>query len=344
MSIDFQLFLDFMVTVQLYFYCLSLRVQVLNSFIPHILKQKYMWGDFLYYIQENDKPSWLNKKFNIIKLEDNKIILPIESKENIEGKDEKEFKKIGENINDKKAQKLAQKTKKILDKTNSKKLVISRNIKQLSNYVNYLYSYNYEIVDGKWLFEVLSLKALDFIIEKKELKKEEIKVGILINDLTEHTLENIRIIVKEYKSVRIVTNHIEKLKKIEEQILEEDGIIIAVNNNKKKSLAKTDLILNIDFPSELINQYNINDEAIIVNIRGNVKINKKRFKGININDYEIKFEKNEDFDGIDLNKYKLAEIYEAKLYKKTPYKNIIDILNKDKVQILMIQGSNSKIF
>lgn len=303
-----------------------------------------MWGDFLYYIQENDKPSWLNEKFNIIKLEDNKIMLPIKGKENIENKDDKELKKIGKNISDKKAQKLAKKTKKILDKTNSKKLVISKNIKQLTNYVNYLYSYKYEIVDSKWLFEVLSSKALDFIVEKKNIKKEEIRVGILVNDLTENTIENIRNIVKQYKGVNIVTNHIEKFKKIEEQILEEDGIIITVTNNKRKSLSKTDLILNIDFPSELINKYNINEEAIIINIKGNVKINKKRFKGININDYEIKFEYKDNFDDSFLNKYKLAEIYEAKLHKKTPYKNTIDILNKDKVQILMLQGSNSKIY
>lgn len=299
-----------------------------------------MWGDFLYYIQEDDKPSWFYKKFNIIKMEGNKIILPMEIKKIDENEKDKGNSEIDEKNSNKKAQKLAKKTKRILDKTNSKKLVISKNVKQLTNYINYLYSYNYEIVDSRWLFEVLSVKVLNFIVEKKKLQKEEMKVGILVNDLTEYTLENIRIIVKQYKSVKIITNHIEKFNKIEEQILEEDGIIIEVNNNKKMSLAKTDVILNIDFPSELINKYNINDEAIIVNIKGNVKINKKRFKGININNYEIKFERNEDFEEVDFNKYKLAELYSVKLNKKTPYKNIVEIINKDKVEIKMLQGLN----
>ena len=299
-----------------------------------------MWGDFLYYIQEDDKPSWFYKKFNIIKMEGNKIILPMEIKKIDENEKDKENSKIDEKNSNKKAQRLAKKTKRILDKTNSKKLVISKNVKQLTNYINYLYSYNYEIVDSRWLFEVLSVKVLNFIVEKKKLQKEEMKVGILVNDLTEYTLENIRIIVKQYKSVKIITNHIEKFNKIEEQILEEDGIIIEVNNNKKMSLAKTDVILNIDFPPELINKYNINDEAIIVNIKGNIKINKKRFKGININNYEIKFERNEDFEGVDFNKYKLAELYSVKLNKKTPYKNIVEIINKDKVEIKMLQGLN----
>ena len=296
-----------------------------------------MWGDFLYYIQEDDKLNWFYKKFNILKIEENKIILPIEINRIYENKKKKKNSKFKEKNSNKKAYKLAQKTKRILDKTNSNKLVISKNIKQFTNYMNYLHSYNYEIVDSKWLFEVLSVKVLNYIVEKNRLHKEEMKVGILVNDLTENTLENIRIIVKQFKSVNIVTNHIEKFQKIEEKILEEDGIIITVNNNKKRSLVKANLILNIDFPSELINKYNINDEAIIVNIKENVKINKKRFKGININDYEIKFESNEGFEGVDFNKYKLAEIYEAKLYKKMPYKNIMYILNKDNVKIQMLR-------
>ena len=37
------------------------------------------------------------------------------------------------------------------------------------------------------------------------------------------------------------------------------------------------IILNIDFPQELINKYNVQDEAIIVNIKRKTKINKKRF-------------------------------------------------------------------
>lgn len=282
----------------------------------------------MYYIQETDKPNRFMKFFNIIKLDNDKIILPINDEE----------------ISDKKAQKLAKKTKKILDKANCKKLVISKNTRKYSNYVNDLYTYQYEVSDGKWLFEILSAKVLDFITLKNDIKKEETQASILVNDLTESTLENIKIIVKQYKRVNIVTNHIEKFKKLEEQILEEDGIMITITNNKKKSLTKSKLILNVDFPSELINKYNINEEAIIVNLKGNVRINKKRFNGVNINDYEIKFNNTEYFDMDFLAKYKIADVYETKLYKKTPYKNLMEILEKDKVEILMLQTNNSKIY
>ena len=69
------------------------------------------------------------------------------------------------------------------------------------------------------MFEVLMLKSLKYIIEKKNMKKEEVSISILVNDINDNILENIKEIVKEYKKINIVTNHIEKFKKIEKQIL-----------------------------------------------------------------------------------------------------------------------------
>ena len=54
-----------------------------------------------------------------------------------------------------------------------------------------------------------------------------------------------------------LTNHIEKFKTLERKVLEEYGIMITINNNKKKSLAKSNIILNMDFPNELINKYRL---------------------------------------------------------------------------------------
>ena len=62
----------------------------------------------MYYIQESDKLNKIKEFFNIVKLENNYIILPVES---------------SKEINERQAYKLAVKTKQILSKTNSKKLV-----------------------------------------------------------------------------------------------------------------------------------------------------------------------------------------------------------------------------
>lgn len=281
---------------------------------------------FLYFIQEADKPAILSIIFNHIQIEGDKIILPIHKKE-------RESKKV---------QKLAQKTKKIFEKTRSKRIVISKKVQEQEEYMNLLYTYDLEIVKGNWLFEVLSCKVLDYILEKKEMKKEETKITILVNDLSENMLANLRQIAKEYKIVNIITNHREKFKKIEKQILEEDGIMITVGNNKKKGVSKSELILNVDFPSELVNCYTIYEEAVIVNIRGNVRIENKRFNGICVNDYEIAVDRTEDFDYDKVTKYKACQIYEAQMNKRQPFQEIMKQIEKDKVKIVELIGMNTK--
>lgn len=283
---------------------------------------------FLYGIQEADKPNLIFRIGNILQLKGNKIMLPIDGEKKLSSR---------------KAHKLAQKTKKILDKTIGKKIVISEKVQEQEEYVNLLYMNSLEICQGKWLFEALSCQVLDYILDKKEMKKEETEISILVNDLTENMIGNIRKIAKEYKRVKIITNHIEKFRIIEKQILEQDGIMITIGNNKRKGLSKSKIILNVDFPSELINQYHIYENAIIINIRGNVKIVKKRFNGITINDYDITFNNPEELDYENNTKYKTCKIYEAQVNKKQPYQELMKQIEKDKVKILQLVGINTRL-
>lgn len=209
--------------------------------------------------------------------------------------------------------------------------------------MNLLYPCDLDIIKGKWLFQVLSVKSLDYLLEKKKMKKEETKIAILVNDLTENIIGSLRQIAKQYKMVSIITNHREKFKKLEKQILEEDGIMITTGNNKKKGLSKAELILNVDFPTELINQYTIYENAIIMNLQGDVRITKKRFNGICINNYEIEQEKEEDFDYDKKTKYRACEIYEATMNKRQPYQELLKQIEKDKVKITALIGNNSKL-
>ena len=186
----------------------------------HIFNQD---GDYMYFIQEADKPLRIFKLLNIIKLQEDRIILPV-------AKDE-----LIDNI---KSEKLANKTCKILDKSLSNKIVVSKQIKKQEVYLNYLYNKNIDIVDGKWLFEILSCDALDCILKKNNLKKQEQSIAIMVNELTEYRLQIIKTLVTDYKKVTIVTNHMNKFRKIEKQILEELGITIIITNNKKKCLTK----------------------------------------------------------------------------------------------------------
>lgn len=279
----------------------------------------------MFYIEKNDKPSWLEKKLNILKVIDNTIILP-----------------ITEETKEKQIEKIATKTNKIIKKySTSKKIVLSKEICKEQKYINYLNTYGLEIQDGKWLFEILLPEITEYIVNKKKIEKTNI--SIMINDLTDLEFENIKILARKYKSINIVTNHIEKFKKLEKQLQESEGIIITITNNKKKSLMKSQIILNIDFPKELINKYNMQDEAIIVNVRGNVKINKKRFNGLNINDYEIDFRDDKKNNKALNDKFYLKDLYEAGLYKKQRISEIKEKIRVDKVIIKKLILNNGEL-
>ena len=276
----------------------------------------------MYYIKETDKPSKFAEFFHIVKLENDTIILPI----------------LSTSLDEKTAYKLAIKTKTILDKTNSKKLVLSKQVKQQEAYMNYLYSYNYEIVDGRWLFQMLLFDVLEYIIKKLKIKEEETKIGILVNDISDLAIYAIEKLVSKYKYVKIVTNHINHFKNIEEKISEEQGIFINVGNNKRKILSKTNIILNLDFPTELINRYTIYNTATIINFKGNVKIKDKRFNGLNINDYEIDWKTNPH-----LKQFEAKDIYEAMQYKNQPIEETLKRIKRDNVIIQYLKGIKTKI-
>ena len=271
----------------------------------------------MYYIKETDKPSKISEWLHIVKLENDTIILPITQT----------------SLDEKTAYKLAIKTKTILDKTNSKKLVLSKQVKQQEIYVNYLHTYKYEIVDGRWLFQMLLSDVLEYVIEKLKMKREEIKIGILINDISDLAIYVIKKLVTKYKYVKIVTNHIDRFKNVEQKISEEQGIFINVGNNKRKILSKTNIIFNLDFPTELINRYTIHNTATIINFKGNVKIKNKRFDGLNINDYEIDWKTNPH-----LEKFEAKDVYEAMQYKNQPIEETLKKIKRDNVTIQYLKG------
>ena len=283
----------------------------------------------MYYIQESDKPVLITKVLNLVELVEDKIILPVCDKEIIDNK---------------KGAIIVKKINKILEKTNCKTIILSKYLKKQEEFMSLINMYKIDVINGRWLFLVLSDKVLDYIVEKRNLEKKETNVSVLVNEnICDYVMENIKQISKKYKNVNIVTAHIEKFKKLEKEILEESGIIITISNNKKKSLKRSNIILNVDFTEEELNKYNIPDEAIIVNIKENVEINKKRYNGLNINDYEISFEKFDEFDYEKDKLYWKKDLYEASIYRKQPYQYIERKINKDKVKIVELIGKRTSI-
>ena len=278
----------------------------------------------MFYIEKNDKPNRLVGILKLIKVEDNTIIVPICKK-----------------TTSKQIEKLAQKTNKIINKlSNSKKAVLSKQAQEEVQFVNYLNSYGIQIANGRWLFEILLTNIVEYLIHKK--KKEKANISILINDLTEIELRNIKTLAIKYKTINIVTNHIEKFTKLEEK-LQEEGVIITITNNKKKSLMKSNIIINVDFPKELLNKYRIKEDSNIINLRGKMKIIQKRFNGLNINNYEIDFRDDKKEICAYSGKFYLRDLYESKLYKKQGIDAILQEINRDKIVIKKLYLNNGTI-
>lgn len=241
--------------------------------------------------------------------------------------------------------KVANKVLKELKYYNIKNIVIEKKL-QDKNFRNKLYEENVNILDGRWLFNYLLIDILEYIVKAKQEDLESQEVSILVNDLNEINLSNIYELALKVKRINIITNDINKLKNIESKLYEEKGIMITVANNKRKSLAKAKIILNIDFPEELINKYNINKKSIIVNFEEKIKINAKNFSGININYYDVevneaimkKYIQNEIYASFDKN-----ILYESNIYDKNRYQIIREKIKKDGVVISGLIGNNGII-
>ncbi len=268
----------------------------------------------------------IKKLFNIVEFSEDKgkttIILPL-FKSNI--------------IKDKKIIKIAKKINRKLYDNNIENVVLSNYLEENEILKQKLYCQNINILDGRYLFYLLIPEIVDYILKRQKKKLENGEITLLINDFTENNARIITYIAQSVKRVNIVTNHSNKFKKLEEYLYNELGIILNITNNKNKSLANAGLIINIDFPEEIINKYEINSNAIIVNIFNEIKIRAKRFNGVNINYYKAYIPKKYKMEG-----FKDNLIYESSIYKYN-YENARKDIITNKIKIKKLIGINGDI-
>ena len=280
----------------------------------------------LFFLQES-------KEKNKYKLKIKNMLNKIEEKH----KENKVFLNLPVNVDNKIKDKKFIKLVEQLENYNIKTIVLSERLYNIEVLKNNLYASNIDVLDGKYLFKLLTEEIINYLCKKIRKNIEQIEISVFTNDLSYINKEIIIDLSERVKTLNIITNHIKEFKEMEDYLYNEKGIIIKVSNNHKTALQKTDIILNMDFPEEVVNEYSIPNKCIIININSEIKIKTKKFNGININNYNIIIPKEYEIEG-----YNNKLIYESYLFNKD-YKIARKQILKDKIQIQNLIGEKGEI-
>ena len=251
-----------------------------------------------------------------------------------------------EKISDNKLNKIIDKQIKRYKITENTRLVVSKSLLS-KNMTDILRKYNINYFNGNLIKKILIFKVLDYInnLQNKELNKRNIT--ILVNEdnnINKYIIKNIAL---NSKTTKIVSKKINKFKSLEEELYNEYGVAIQFSNSNKKSLSKSEIIINLDFDEVEVNEYDINNNAIIINTKNSLKVKSKLFNGIVINSYEIKFIqklKNKFNKNNFLNRYDNLILYESIIdWKNANDKNIIEKIEEDNIKIINLIGNNGII-
>lgn len=225
-----------------------------------------------------------------------------------------------------------------LDKQDIRNVVLSNQLKTEVNLRLGLADKNIHILDGKILMHYLTTEIIEYIYINMKKDISEGKISVLVNNLDETITKEIIELAPKVKRLNVVSNHLEKFKKIEEILYNNFGIVISCSNNRKTSLIKADIIINFDFVEEAINSYKLSNNAVIVNVLDTINIKSKKFCGINISNFKIEGTNLNEPDG-----FFKEEIYEANLLSLKNYEKIKEKIKKDNIKITRLIGSNGPI-
>ena len=276
------------------------------------------------YIRQSENIKFLHKVFNIFKVEklDDKTIINLP---------------INKKSKNKKIEKVIQKLSQYFNNNNIKIVVLEQTLMENANIKNIIYSNNINILDGTRLDKFLVYSLVQKIYQYKKTNIQAGETTLLINENDDINVETIIMLAKEIKRLNIITNDIKKFRKIVDYLYKELGILIKLSNNVKTNLRSSDIIVNIDFPEEIVNKLEIPNNAVVLNMPKNINIKSKKFSGINIKAWEIEVPDKYVLEG-----FNTSIMYEASLYTKPVMKVFEQIQNED-IKIKKLIGVNGVI-
>ena len=207
---------------------------------------------------------------------------------------------------------------------------------------------NVKMINGKKLMEYMEFDIMKYILEKQKHSMRQEDIYIIFKRDNSLNLNFLVKFIENFRMTNVVTNDIARLKNVQDNLLDNENILISVSNNKKKALRRAKYVLNVNLTTEELAKYNINRNAVIINIRENVKYSNPGFEGINVNYFDINVpdEFDEKFEQMG-NNFDLVKLYESLLlaesFGETFTEKAYEKIARDEIQVKNVIGINGRI-
>ncbi len=189
---------------------------------------------------------------------------------------------------------------------------------------------NYKTLDGTHIVKYMLPELVKYCFTLIHPKVEEIFV--CTNVFNNENVTIIKDLTYCVKVVNIVSNNNRYLSL--EKELENKGIYITVNNNKRKSLKKSNIVINLDFND--LKNYSINRSMIIIDVSNRLKID-KGFDGIYVKGIKLGTDKVMRVFS-EYENFKKSELIEAEILKIEKYNDIRKYIEMNKFEIKQVIG------
>jgi len=163
-------------------------------------------------------------------------------------------------------------------------------------------------------------------------------VYVLMNNDKE---KNLLYTLEEYfKGINIVTTSIGKMRRMEKTMVN-DGCTLSVTNNHAKALKRAKIVININFNNQMLKEFIINRNCIVINLNDCNLYFKNNFQGCVVNSIEIDFI-NKYTKYVNVDDFNKIEIYSS--YVNVMNKNdILKNIEIDKCTIKHLVGNSGII-
>ena len=190
----------------------------------------------------------------------------------------------------------------------------------------------YPTLDGRYTMKAMIPELAEYCYKVMKPELDEIYVCTEV-----FSFENVNIIedlTKRVKVVNIVTNH-RRFRNLEKR-LEERDIFITVSGNKRLSLKKAKIVVNLDLSDFSI--YNINRDMVIIDVTGKMQT-PKSFNGIIIRKVSVNTKKVlrvfSEYEG-----FNKQDIIEAELAKINDYNKAREYIAFGKIYVDQVLDQN----